>query len=92
MSSDAPMKAMRAPKLTNAASQAVQRYAATFAARNWDALAKVLADDVSVDDRRRVVNAGIRRGRDAEISSAQATTSSLAQGDATAAASDVDVG
>ena len=62
-----------APQLENAASQAVQRYAAAFAARDWDALAKVLADDISVDDRRRVVNAGIRRGRGAEIANLQAT-------------------
>ena len=30
-------------------------------------MAKILADDISADDRRRVVNAGIRHGRDAEI-------------------------
>ena len=43
-----------------------------FAARDWDAMAKVLADDISIDDRRRVVNAGIRHGRDAEIANMRA--------------------
>ena len=38
-----------------------------FAARDWDAMAEMLADGPSTDDRRRVVNAGIRHGRDAEI-------------------------
>ena len=61
-----------APRLENAASQAVERYMAHFAARDWDALAMVLADDISIDDRRRVVNAGIRRGRDAEIANLRA--------------------
>ncbi len=62
-----------APRLENAASQAVDRYSAHFAARDWDALAEVLADDIVIDDRRRVVNAGIRHGRDAEIANLRAT-------------------
>ena len=44
-----------------------ERFLAHFAARDWDAMAEMLADDYSSDDRRRVVNAGIRHGRDAEI-------------------------
>jgi tetratricopeptide (TPR) repeat protein len=56
-----------APRLENAASQAVERYVADFSARDWDALAKVLADNVITDDRRRAANAGIRHGRDAEV-------------------------
>jgi len=59
-------------RLENAASQAAERYFAHFAARDWDALAKVLADDICVDDRRRVVNAGIKHGRDAEIANVRA--------------------
>jgi DNA-binding SARP family transcriptional activator len=59
-------------RLENAASQAVERYLAHFAARDWDALAKVLADDIFTDDHRRVVNAGIRHGRDAEIANLRA--------------------
>ena len=62
----------QARRLENAASQVAERYSAHFAARDWDALAKVLADDISVDDRRRVVNAGIRHGRDAEIANLRA--------------------
>ena len=61
-----------APRLENAASQAAERYMADFAARDWDELAKVLADDICVDDRRRVVNAGIKHGRDAEIANLRA--------------------
>jgi DNA-binding SARP family transcriptional activator len=59
-------------RLENAASQAAERYLARYAARDWDALAKILADDIVTDDRRRVVNAGIRHGRDAEIASLRA--------------------
>ena len=35
-------------------------------------MAEILADDISTDDRRRVVNAGIRHGRDAEIADMRA--------------------
>ena len=59
-------------QLENAASQVTERHSAHFAARDWDALAKVLADDVLTDDRRKAVNAGIRCGRDAEIANMQA--------------------
>ena len=55
------------PRLENAASNAGERFLAYFAARDWDAMAEILADDYSSDDRRRVVNAGVRHGRDAEI-------------------------
>ena len=57
----------QAPRLENAASQVTERFLACFAARDWDAFTEILADDISTDDRRRVVNAGIRHGRDAEI-------------------------
>lgn len=56
-----------APRLENAASQAYERILACMAGRDWDALAETVAQDVSVADRRRVVNAGIRHGRDAGI-------------------------
>jgi class 3 adenylate cyclase len=55
------------PRLRNAASQLAERFSACFAARDWDAMAEMLATDYSADDRRRVVNAGIRHGRDTEI-------------------------
>jgi DNA-binding SARP family transcriptional activator len=60
-------------RLENAARQTIERYLAHFAARDWDALAEALADDISIDDRRRVVNAGVRHGRDAEIANLRAT-------------------
>lgn len=53
--------------LRNAASEVIARYFEQFAARDWDGLAKLMADDIRTDDRRRVANAGTRRGRDAEI-------------------------
>ena len=34
-------------------------------------MAAILADDVVTDDRRRVVNAGVRQGRDAELANLQ---------------------
>jgi hypothetical protein len=61
-----------APRLENEASRVDDRFDACFAARDWDAMAKILTDDTSVDDRRRVVNAGIRRGRDVEVASMRA--------------------
>ena len=62
----------QARRLENAASQVEQRFLTYFAARDWDAMAEILADDVSMDDRRHVVNAGVRHGRDAEIASQRA--------------------
>ncbi len=61
-----------APRLENAASRVVDRFWTYFAARDWDAMAEMLADDISSDDRRRVVNAGVRHGRDAEIANLRA--------------------
>ena len=61
-----------APRLENAASQVGERYLAQFTAHDWDAMAEILADDVSADDRRRVVGAGVRHGRDAEIADMRA--------------------
>ena len=62
----------QAPRLENAASQLEQRFLTYFAARDWDAYAEILSDDISMDDRRHVVNAGIRHGRDAEIATMRA--------------------
>ena len=56
-----------APRLENAASRVYERFLTYFAARDWAATAEILADDISTDDRRRVVNAGLRQGRDAAI-------------------------
>ena len=54
-------------RLENAASQLVERYTTCFSAREWTAMAELLVDDIVVDDRRRVVNAGVRLGRDVHI-------------------------
>ena len=56
-----------APRLENAASQIGERFVAYFAAGDWDAMATILADDFSNDDRRRVVGAGVTHGRDAQM-------------------------
>ena len=56
-----------AARLENAATQVYERLNSCFAARDWDAMTEILADDVSSDDRRRVVSAGLRTGRDAVI-------------------------
>ena len=53
------------PRLGNAASRVIERFQECFAARDWDAMAEILADSVSAEDRRPVVRAGTRRGRDA---------------------------
>ena len=45
-------------RLENAASRVHERFWACFAAREWDALAEILADDFYSDDRRRVVDSG----------------------------------
>src|SRR5581483_2152598 len=63
---------MQTRRLQNAASQAAERYTAHFAARDWGALAEVMAEDIVADDRRGVVNAGARRGRNAEIENMRA--------------------
>ena len=60
------------PRLENAASQAYERLRARFEIRDWAAVAKMLADLHYSDDRRRVINAGTFRGRDAEIASMRA--------------------
>ena len=53
--------------LENAASQTYERLQRHFAARDWAAMAAMLADTSLMDDRRRVVGAGVRRGRDATM-------------------------
>jgi len=62
----------QAPRPENAARRVAERFQAHFAARDWDAMAEILADDFSNDDRRRVVGAGVRHGRDAQIADMRA--------------------
>ena len=61
-----------APRLENAASQVTERFWTCFEARDWAAMAEIMADDISSDDRRRVVGAGVRHGRDAQIADMRA--------------------
>jgi hypothetical protein len=62
----------QAPRLENAASQVVERFWKYFAARDWDAMAETIADDFWTHDRRRVVNAGVLRGRAVHITNMRA--------------------
>ena len=61
-----------APHLENTASRIYVRFNAYLAARDWDAMSEMIADDVRDDDRRRVVSGGIQRGRDAQIANLRA--------------------
>jgi hypothetical protein len=60
------------PRLKNMANQVTERFWAHFAARDWAALADVTADDIFTEDHRRVVNAGARHGRDADLANLRA--------------------
>ena len=64
----------QARRLENAASQVVERFLAYYAVRDWNAVAHTLSDDVCTDDRRRVVGAAMRRGRDAAVADMRAIT------------------
>lgn len=55
------------PRIENAASLVYERFWNHFQAGDWDAVAELLSDDISNDDRRRVVNAGMERGRDNQL-------------------------
>ena len=59
-------------RLENAATRADHRFFGYFAACDWAAIAEVLSDDSSMDDRRRVVNAGFWDGRDVVIANMRA--------------------
>ncbi len=51
------------PQLENTASRANELLNASFTARDWTAMAEILADDSYGDDRRRVVNVDLRGQR-----------------------------
>lgn len=61
-------------ELVNAAARVAEKFLAHYAVRDWKAMAELLAEDVFSDDRRRVVNAGVRRGRDAELANWRAAS------------------
>jgi hypothetical protein len=56
-----------APRLENHASQALARVWTCLEARDWSAIAEIMAEDFTSHDHRRVVNAGVRHGRDVHI-------------------------
>ena len=61
-----------APQVNNVANQVLVGYLSHFPTRDWDAMAQALADDFSADDRRHVVNSGLRHGRESEIANVKA--------------------
>jgi SnoaL-like domain len=60
------------PSLENAVSRAYGRLWTYVAAGDWAALTDLFAEDLSFDDRRRTVNAGVRHGRAAELANLRA--------------------
>ncbi|MGV0796152.1 BTAD domain-containing putative transcriptional regulator [Mycolicibacterium elephantis] len=69
----------------NAASKMFERIWTHCAAREWDAMAELLAVDISAEDRRRVINDGFRRGREAFVANMRAVVD-IGTGDITSAA------
>ncbi|WP_082022603.1 BTAD domain-containing putative transcriptional regulator [Mycolicibacterium setense] len=61
------------PRLENSATRAFGRFESSFASRDWDAIANAATDNLSIDDRRRIVNVGIRYGRETAVGDLQAT-------------------
>ncbi|WP_081654434.1 BTAD domain-containing putative transcriptional regulator [Mycobacterium sp. UM_WGJ] len=62
-----PEKARPRLPLGNLAGAVAKHWRERFAARDWAAMTAIAADDICTDDRRGVVGAGVRRGRDVAI-------------------------
>ena len=60
-----------APRLENAASQVAEHFWMHFAANDRALVSDIMAVDISIEDRRPVVNSGLRQGRDAVIDDMQ---------------------
>ena len=65
-------KCNRVARLENAASRMLLCFLPHFAAREWDAMAEMVTEDIRWDDRRRIINAGLVRGRVTEIANLRA--------------------
>jgi hypothetical protein len=59
-------------QLENDAGQVVERFWSCLATRDWAGMAETMARDFSSHDRRRVVNAGVLRGRDVNLANMRA--------------------
>ena len=57
--------------LSNTANRAFERFQKCLAEADLDAMADMLADDICSEDRRHIVSAGIRNGRDAALEDAR---------------------
>jgi hypothetical protein len=75
----------QAPRLENAASKVTEPYWKHYAAREWAAMAELVAHDISTEDRRRVVNAGNRHGRDEHMADMRSIVEVLPDADITTA-------
>jgi hypothetical protein len=60
-------------RLENTASQVWERFQASLAAEDRAAMAAMTAEDGVIDDRRRIVGAGIQRGRDVNVANMRAS-------------------
>jgi len=56
-----------ARRLENAACRVKERFMACLTAGDWAALTEMIATDGVTDDRRRLISAGVHRGRDANV-------------------------
>ncbi len=61
----------RPAKLSNIASRVFDRFQKCLAEADLDAMANLLSDDICSEDRRHIVNSGIRHGRDAALEDAR---------------------
>jgi hypothetical protein len=61
------------PRLENRATRVMERFQSHLADRDWDAMTEMLAVNASNEDRRRIVNAEIRLGRNSVIEDLQAS-------------------
>ncbi len=55
------------PRLENAATRVIECFQTCFAARDWEAMTTILAEDISAEDHRPVMRAGTRPGREINI-------------------------
>ncbi|WNG95531.1 BTAD domain-containing putative transcriptional regulator [Mycobacterium sp. ITM-2016-00318] len=66
-----PRAPLESLELENAASRVLDRFQASFAAQNWSGMTDMLTVDHYSDDRRPIIGAGIRRGRESQIEDLQ---------------------
>ncbi len=63
----------QAPRLENAAIRVWGRFQTYLEADDWVEMAKMATEDIITDDRRRVIGAGLQRGRDVNVANIRAS-------------------